>query len=572
MRNTNGLVRLLLVVFSISILLLSTPVSTNVISSTDLVSSVGNVTPSEGLGVIVFDYSHGQEGTISTVLVDDALLGTELETMGYTVIWAKGGLNSSILSIADGLIIASILHEDNAFLASEITAIADWFNTGARFLWVGCDSDFGNLPTQGQFVNDNMAAILEAVNSHVYPEPTSIEDPESNAGASYRVIANQTSDDPFVSEIVKDVETVLMHGPTLVYGSNNDNSPGVGIDPVALEVTTITDVYPLLYYSDFATVIDNDLTSPFVHNHGDVGAFVAATIETNVGSSNDDAIIVSGASYADYRSMHIDDYYEMWNGSTFVRQAIDFGMSLRVPSIDNPPDITYEEGQDIQWPFETISWYPYSTSPKCYNITVDDVPTKSGLWNSSDEVITINIEVHTTGMYNYNITVENTSNQTNSDSVIVTVLATAAPIVNHPANITYTLGETGNFIHWTISDTSLKNFAIYRNGESAGMTADIISLGPTTLPIDLSVDDYAVGLYNLTLVVTDWVGLVSSDTVWVEVVEAVTTTSTTSDISNTTTTSSATGNGDLLGSFTLIISIGSLVIIVIVIVLIKRKT
>lgn len=581
MSFTCGRGRLLLVVFSLSILLLSTPVSTN-ISSIDVVSRVHLLTPSEGVGTIVFDYSHGQLSGGSFAYDDDVLLRAELEAMGYTVIWAVGGLNASILSTADGLMIGSIYHEDNVFLASEITAIADWFNAGSKFLWVGCDSDFTSVPNSGQFINDNMAAVLEAVNSHVYPEPTAIEDPESNAGAAYRAIANQTSDDPFVSDIVVNVDTVLMHGPTLVYGSNNDNSPGVGIDPVALEDTTISDVYPLLYYSDFARIVDMDITSPIAHNDGDIGAFVAATMEVNAGTANDDVIIVSGASpYADYRSMHIDNYYEVWNGSTFVRQAIDFGMNQLGPTINDVSDVTIEEGQDIHWPFETISWHPNSTTPKCYNLTLDGTPFKDGLWNSSTEIIEIILEGHTQGEYNYTLTVENTANQTASDSAIVTVLATAAPVVNHPANITYTVGETGNTIHWEGSDTSLKDFSVYRDGVHLITIISVLNLWPHIFSYDCHVDGYTLGLYNLTIVVTDYLDLVSTDTVWIHVLEPSTTTTDitdpttiTSSITTTDTTSNGTGTGagDIFSTMTIIISVGSIVIIVIVIVLIKRQT
>ncbi|TFG99728.1 hypothetical protein E4H12_01645 [Candidatus Thorarchaeota archaeon] len=582
MNRFNGRGRTLLIGFSLSLLLFSF-LGSNSPSVFETTMAGNNVTPASSLGTIVIDYSHGQESTQTTVAEDDALLGTELEAMGYTVIWARGGLNTSILSGADGLLIASILGDTNVFLSSEIDAIAEWFNGGSKFLWIGCDSDFTSLPSQGQFVNDNMCQVLEAVGSHVYPEPTAVEDPESNAGASYRTIANQTSDDPFVFDIVSNVGTVLMHGPTLVYGSANENNPGVGVDPIPLELMTIDDVYPLLYYSDFAQIIDSDITPPIAHDDGDIGGFVAATLEINSGSSGSGMIITSGASpYADYYSMHLDDYYSTWNGSTFVTQAIDFCMSHLGPSIDNPSDVTYEEGRDIPVMFETITWHPNSDSPKFFNITLNDSPIKDGLWNSSSEEISINIEGLLQGIYNYTIIVENTNNQTASDSVFVTVLAQDAPVVNHPANITYTVGETGNIIHWEISDTSFKDFSLYVDGVNVCTVIGMLNLIPHTLTYDYSVDGYALGLYNLTLVVTDWLDFVSTDTVWVEVIPEPTTTSTT-DTTTTTDTSTATittipstpttgdGSGNLLETMTIIISIGSIVIIVIVIILIKRK-
>lgn len=578
MRGLNGRGRTLLIAFFLSLLLFSF-LDSNSSTIFETTMNEDHATLATSLGTIVIDYSHGQELTTNLVLEDDESLGIELETMGYTVIWARGGLNASILSGADGLIIASILGDTNVFLGSEIDAIADWFNGGSKFVWIGCDSDYTNLPSQGQFVNDNMCLVLEAVGSHVYPEPTSVEDPESNAGAAYRAIANQTSDDPFVADIVSNVETVLMHGGTLLYGSANENNPGVCIDPIGLELATIDNVYPLLYYSDFATIIDSDITDPIAHDNGDVGGFVAAALEINSGFSGSGMIITSGSSpYADYRSMHFDDYYGTWNGSIFVTQAIDFCMSHLGPSIDHPSDVTYEESRDIPVMFEKITWHPISDSPKIYNITLNDSPIKDGLWNSSGEEISTNIEGLSEGIYNYTIVAENTKNQTISDSVFVTVLAPAAPVVNHPVNITYTVGETGNIIHWEMSDTSLKDFSLYKNGVHLITIISMVNLGLHNLYYNCSVDGYAVGLYNLTIVVTDWLDFVSTDTVWVEVLPEPTTTDTTTGTApttNTTTSSTPTtgdGFGNVLETMTIVISIGSIVIIVIVIILIKRKT
>ncbi len=289
---------------------------------------MGQPVVAQSKGKIVFDYSHGQYSS-KLYNTTDLQLANNLTEAGYEVVWAYGGINSTILNDAVGLVLASIYGESNGYLQTEVTAIADWFNAGNKFLWVAYDSDYS-----GKYINNNMTAILEAVGSHVYGEPTSIEDPISNAGAGYRPVANGTSDDPFVADIVEGTTKVLMHGPTLLYGSNSD-TPGEGVSPVALETTSISNVYPLLYYGGNATIVDHDVTYPYAHNDGDRGEFVAATIEIGAGDAHTGVIVVSGASpYGDYQPMCSWEYHDViLDGYNFVNNAIEFGVNYAL----NPP-------------------------------------------------------------------------------------------------------------------------------------------------------------------------------------------------------------------------------------------
>ncbi|MHA1246889.1 MAG: hypothetical protein ACTSPE_06140 [Candidatus Thorarchaeota archaeon] len=277
----------------------------------------------EDAPTIVFDFSHGQYST-KLINTTDLQLAENLTAMGYNIVWAMGGINDSILSDAVGLVLASVYGEANGFLQSEIQAIADWFNDGGKLLWVGCDSDYS-----GAYINDNMTAILEAVGSHVYPEPTSIEDPVSNCGAGYRPVANKTSDDSYVADIVEGTTKVLMHGPTLLYGSDSD-TPGENVSAVALETTTIDNVYPLLYYGGNATIVDHDILYPYAHKDGDKGEFVAATLEVEAGEAGTGVIIVSGASpYGDYQPMCSWEYHDVeLDGYNLVINGITKGISI----------------------------------------------------------------------------------------------------------------------------------------------------------------------------------------------------------------------------------------------------
>jgi hypothetical protein len=278
-----------------------------------------------GTGIIVFDYSHGQSKP-TLVNTTDLWLKGNLTAMGYTVVWALGGINASILSNAVAFIAGPILGKTHGYTGAEISAISAWFNTGQKFMWIGYDSDFPSS-TSGQFILGNMSAILTAVGSHVYGEPTAVQDPYSNTGAAYRVVANKTSTDAKVAPIVAGVSKVLVHSPTLLFGSSATTG-AYGVGPVALETTTIPNVYPVLYYGASAKIIDSDNTTPIIHNDGQIGAFVAMTVEFNAGTTQNDVLMVSaGSQYGQYQPMCTYSYYGTAVNGSIVKQAIDFGIN-----------------------------------------------------------------------------------------------------------------------------------------------------------------------------------------------------------------------------------------------------
>jgi uncharacterized protein YaaQ len=284
----------------------------------------------QGEGKILFDYSHGVYKA-SAYGVDQRLY-TSLFLMGYEVVELYGGLNATILADADGLVLPKIWGVENGYLAAEVTAVGAWFNAGNKFLWVGGESDFVEAGG-GQVVLDNQTLMLEAVGSHIYLEPTAIQDPARYAGASYRPIANITGTDPYVSSIVNGVTEVLTHSPTIVYGSDSA-TPGEGVSPVALETSSIDNVYVLLQHSNNGTVVDSDLTAPYAHTNGQKGAFASVAMEVEAGGDNSGVLVVSGGNIIGHYWPMMEDMYAGeigLNGLFLVRQAIDFGMKTAAP-------------------------------------------------------------------------------------------------------------------------------------------------------------------------------------------------------------------------------------------------
>ena len=53
-----------------------------------------------GLGTVVLDISHGGEGTAPDTLTANAELEGNLTALGFTVVWAKGGINSLVRSLS----------------------------------------------------------------------------------------------------------------------------------------------------------------------------------------------------------------------------------------------------------------------------------------------------------------------------------------------------------------------------------------------------------------------------------------------------------------------------------------
>lgn len=263
--------------------------------------------------VVVLDMSHGQYKS-SIWETEDAWLEANLTEMGYDVVWAMGGLNSTVLADADAVIIGSPYGDP--FTTSEVNAVADWYGTG-KFLWVATDSDY-----DGTAINHNVTLILEAVNSHVYGEEGDIKDLESNAGGDYRPVANVTTTEAHLADIVDGVTKVLCHGPTCLVGSTSGTFDS-GI--VALETETVPNVWPVLWYSPAASIADNDDVEPLVHTVGDEGSWVAMTVEYNAGG----IIAVSGASpYGDYQPMYTAQYYGFdLDGYNLVLNTIEWGLS-----------------------------------------------------------------------------------------------------------------------------------------------------------------------------------------------------------------------------------------------------
>ncbi len=130
------------------------------------------------------------------------------------------------------------------------------------------------------------------------------------------------------------------------------------------------------------------------------------------------------------------------------------------------------------------------------------------------------------------------------------------------ADTSYTVGTTGHSITWETNCTHPSTYSIFKDG-----VIQIEQLWDGS-SIVYGIDGLTVGEYNYTLVIMDAFSDTASDTVFVTVIPTDPTI-----ITNTTTTTTTTNATDPIGmqEITLIISIGSTVVIAIVVILIIRS-
>lgn len=87
------------------------------------------------------------------------------------------------------------------------------------------------------------------------------------------------------------------------------------------------------------------------------------------------------------------------------------------------------------------------------------------------------------------------------------IVDTDAPVISHPIDVTYTISETIVNVTWLVSDTFPAQYWLYHNGEILHQGTWIS--GSLSFSINVTLGPY----HNVTLVLSDLRGLISSDTV-----------------------------------------------------------
>ncbi len=210
------------------------------------------------------------------------------------------------------------------------------------------------------------------------------------------------------------------------------------------------------------------------------------------------------------------------------------------PSLGNPLDIIYE----YDTTGHSIIWSVSDLYPNEYTIYLDEVYFANGTWTPGP--IALDIDGLALGEYNYTIRINDTIGNSATNTVIVTVVDTNSPLINHPSDILGDIGETSIQITWQPTDLLPLSYVIYQNGTQISSGTWISGENLT-----YTLESLSVSSYNITIVVWDTSGNYATDTVFISIEEG-----------------SIPGIGDYM---VIIISFGSLGVLVIIVGLICRN-
>ena len=181
------------------------------------------------------------------------------------------------------------------------------------------------------------------------------------------------------------------------------------------------------------------------------------------------------------------------------------------PILNSPSDFSYTEGTSNHY----VSWVATDTHPSTYIIKRNGTQIGSGSWSSGVQ-ISQNIDGLVKNTYNFTITVTDSSGNTASDSIFVTVNDNTAPNITHPVDFSYNEGSTSNTISWNAVDLYPGTYLIYFDT----VLNNIATPWTNSSAIVYNVDGFLKGIHNVTIVVTDVSGNSISDTVIVTVKDA----------------------------------------------------
>ena len=185
------------------------------------------------------------------------------------------------------------------------------------------------------------------------------------------------------------------------------------------------------------------------------------------------------------------------------------------PVVSHPSDNTYIFGQTGN----TIIWTITDDSVAIteFSILCDGNEINTSIWISGNQIVQ-NIDSLLDGSNNITIIVDDGLDGITQDEVFI-IVTNDIPIVTHPEDLNYKVGNINNIISWTITDTSVyqTSYIIKLDGvevESGGWTSD--------LTITIEIDGLSVGEYEYTIIIDDGNGETIEDSVIVTVASAAT--------------------------------------------------
>ena len=176
------------------------------------------------------------------------------------------------------------------------------------------------------------------------------------------------------------------------------------------------------------------------------------------------------------------------------------------PEISGLPDHVLYIDADL-----TIDWEVSDLNPTDYNVTVDGVEFDTGTWSSG--ILSVDFTGITTGHHNLTVIIYDVDGNMASDLVVVLVIEDDEdPTVDHPDDVVYIEGTTGNVVVWTPEDDHPDSYSVSFNGT-------VVDTGDWSgSRISVNVDGNAVGSNEVSITVYDASGNSATDMVNVTVI------------------------------------------------------
>jgi len=349
-----------------------------------ILASLGNPVKAQTDPKVLVDLSHFN--THDTEF-DDFI--SNLTAWGFEVVSATGGINDTILADVDIFVETMPLVN---FTADETTALSDWLAGGNKAMWLATDSDFTTAEAVNGTIYQN--ELLETVGAKLRFEPSSVESPDVNVEAPYRVLAPIFNRAPGVAaSLTANVRIGFFHGPSILCGWN-------GTDYVDLETAAPENVTWLAKTSGKSVLVETDPTYlAYAHTEGQEGPFVIMAAE-ELGTNK---IVLTGEAiftvykhmfhYPGERDYPQDDKILVKNVFNWFAVETVFDTELEVSDV---PPLVEEEGVDVT--FEAN----YTTSGiLAENLTVEvlSVPVENASVTISIDDTSITAEETAPGEY-----------------------------------------------------------------------------------------------------------------------------------------------------------------------------
>lgn len=299
-----------------------------------------------GKVVIAVDLAHGEDakGLTDVTYKNQTLTEGMLKVLtDYTFVYfgdPKYESDLGIKRLGDKITYDALKNNDVTILIlgqptsplppDEIEAIKQWLQEGGKVLWIAGDSDYGNGAKTQQFIN----SLLDQLGvTNLRLELASVEDPVSNAGAPYRVvaIADPWEDTPKRDILVKNFQydgKVLAHGPGLVAWVDGKDGSG-DWHPLAPD-NKPEKTYVLVHSSSDAILKENNDPPANAYEPGAQGEFPIVAAQLVEANGKNNVIIVSGETpVGGYEPMWASEYYEIkLDGPAVVSNILEWSVEM----------------------------------------------------------------------------------------------------------------------------------------------------------------------------------------------------------------------------------------------------